>query len=126
MSKHYIVNKNDKYQLKVRVKRNNISGEFYPLKITIVTEFAGDVFEEELDNTNLRTSYEERTYEFNVDFRSSSLTIRIEGTTNYGSASIDYAYLSIYRQQFQTTVLTQLVLEGSDMDSLTMTNWTLH
>jgi len=122
MSKHYIVNKNDKYQLKVRVKRNNISGEFYPLKITIVTEFAGDVFEEELDNTNLSTSYEERTYEFNVDFRSSSLTIRIEGRTNYGSASIDYAYLSIYRQQFQTTVLTQLVLEGSDMDSLT--GWT--
>ena len=122
MSKHYIVNKNDKYQLKVRVKRNNISGNYYPLKITIVTEFAGDVFEEELDNTNLMTSYEERTYEFNVDFRSSSLTIRIEGITNYGSASIDYAYLSIYRQQFQTTVLTPLVLEGSDMD--TLTGWT--
>ena len=36
-----------------------------------------------MDNTNLRTSYEERTYEFNVDFRSSSLTIRIEGTNKY-------------------------------------------
>jgi len=113
MSNNFIVNKYDKYQLKIKAKRNN---EWYPLKITIITNLSSTL----LDNYNFSIDdYEERIYDFNVDFTSSSFTIRIEGTTPaYGSAFIDHAKLFVYYHQSDEPIsLTQVNIEGSDMDS---------
>ena len=113
MSNNFIVNKYDKYQLKIKAKRNN---EWYPLKITIITNLGSTL----LDSYNFSIdAYEERIYDFNVDFTSSYFTICIEGTTpTYGSAFIDHAKLFVYYHQSDEPIsLTQVNIEGSDMDS---------